>query len=75
MSDTSVSAKPFNSDASKWDVSSMTDMHDMVLGTTTFNSGISKWDVSSVNGKYDTISTHTQQTRFMQGNKLTHGRA
>ena len=43
----------------------------MFSGATTYNSDISKWDVSGVNGKYDTISTHTQQIRYMQGNKQT----
>merc|ERR1719174_1487484 len=41
-------AKTFNSDVSKWDVSSVTDMSRMFMQAELFNHDISKWDVSSV---------------------------
>ena len=42
-------ANSFNGDISSWDVSSVTDMHDMFRGNNNnFNSDISNWDVSSV---------------------------
>ena len=41
-------AKTFNSDISKWGVSSVTSMPGMFFEATAFNSDISKWDVSSV---------------------------
>ena len=38
----------FNSDLSKWNVSSVKDMAYMFNGCDKFNSDLSKWDVSSV---------------------------
>ena len=65
----------FSSDAFKWDVPSMTDMHDMGSGTTTFDIGISKRDVASVNVKYSTISTHTHNKPDSCRVTNRHGRA
>ena len=41
-------AKVFNSDISKWDVSSATDINGMFYNSKAFNGDISKWDVKSV---------------------------
>jgi surface protein len=41
-------ATSFNTDLSKWDVSSVTNMYAMFLGAPLFSSDLSKWDVSSV---------------------------
>merc|ERR1712032_159391 len=41
-------ATSFQSDISKWDVSSVTNMNGMFMSATSFNGDISKWDVSSV---------------------------
>ena len=40
--------KNFNSDLSKWDVSSVENMFNMFYDCENFNSDLSKWDVSSV---------------------------
>jgi surface protein len=45
-------ASSFNSNISKWDVSSVTDMYGMFYGAASFNSDISRWDVSSVTNMY-----------------------
>ena len=42
------SATSFNSDLSKWDVSSVTTTRFMFYSATSFTSDLSKWDVSSV---------------------------
>jgi len=42
----------FNSDISRWDVSSVTTMHYMFIGASTFNSNISRWDVGRVTEMY-----------------------
>ena len=41
-------AKSFNGDISKWDVSSVENMHNMFWGAASFNGDLSKWDVSQV---------------------------
>merc|ERR1712032_1542571 len=41
------SASAFNTDISKWDVSSVTDMGSMFFHASSFNGDISKWDVST----------------------------
>ncbi len=38
----------FNGDISKWDVSNVTNMHNMFFNCRAFNQDISKWDVSNV---------------------------
>merc|ERR1719201_1128273 len=45
-------AKVFNCDISKWDVSSVTSMYGMFWGAILFNSDISEWDVSRVSNMY-----------------------
>ena len=42
------SAISFNSDLSKWDVSSVQDVGHMFSDTELFNSDVSKWDISNV---------------------------
>ena len=41
-------ASSFNSNISRWDVTSVTKMHSMFSGASSFNSDISLWNVSSV---------------------------
>ena len=53
------SAILFNSDISKWDVSSVTDMHSMFHGATSFTGDISKWDVSSVTNMWNMFNVAT----------------
>ena len=43
-----MDAVVFNSDISKWDVSSVSNMYGMFMDAAAFNIDISKWDVSSV---------------------------
>ena len=43
-----MDAATFNADLSKWDVSSVQDMHGMFWDAASFNADISNWDVSSV---------------------------
>ena len=38
----------FNQDIGNWDVSNVTDMHEMFNGTNVFNQDIGNWDVSNV---------------------------
>jgi surface protein len=40
------SARSFNQDISKWDVSSVTDMNSMFMGARGFSQDISKWNIS-----------------------------
>jgi surface protein len=48
-------ASAFNSDISKWDVSKVINMHDLVAKASSFNSDISKWDVSKVTNMWATF--------------------
>jgi surface protein len=54
-------ASSFNSDVSKWDVSSVTNMQQMFSGASSFNSNISSWDISSVT---------TMQSMFSQASSF-----
>ena len=45
-------AKSFNRDISKWNVSSVANMHGMFRGAALFNSNIAEWDVSRVSNMY-----------------------
>jgi len=45
----------FDSDLSKWEVSSVNDMHGMFWSATSFNGDLSTWDVSSVQNMYGTF--------------------
>ena len=40
--------RPINGDITRWDVSNVTDMHNMFSGQTNFNQDIGVWDVSKV---------------------------
>ena len=52
-------ATSFNSDLSKWDVSSATTMSNMFWSAKSFTGDFSKWDVSSVITTYNMFSAAT----------------
>ena len=59
-----LSGTAFNQDISDWDVSNVTDMGSMFLGTTLFNEDISAWDVSNVTNMFGV---------FQLGHSVTNG--
>ncbi|KAL3935536.1 MAG: hypothetical protein SGBAC_008964 [Bacillariaceae sp.] len=57
--------RDFNDDISKWDVSSVTNMHGMFAGAWAFDQDLSSWDVSSVTNMSGMFSDEFNQNLSM----------
>ena len=68
-------AKLFNSDLSKWDVSSVEDMSSMFSCAALFNGDLSKWDVSSVTNMAFMFKDAGSFKRELCGSAWVHSKA
>ena len=75
MSSMFLDATSFNSEISKWDVSSVTDMSGMFANAALFDGDISKWDVSRVTNMTDMCLGATSFKQQLCGAAWVHSKA